>query len=253
MKTVNASMRKSSLILIVSLFSIGFSSILGTVQAESTIGKPAAPEFTIKFVDRSYNVAPSQTTDTYTGKTEIRPSYHVEQIDIDVTIKNQNFPCGLMYNIRIKGHFGENWYQWSINNNGDFWQSEDQYTVVTIPYYSYIYDWQDGAKVDFQVRASYGYREWTNDGYVPGVVGGSWRFVGERSDWSKTQTLTITHNSEIFNQPTNQWTDSIWTVLSIISVIVIVVVLVTVILLKRYYQAGYRCFEDSVFTAGNNC
>ncbi|MDR1993832.1 MAG: hypothetical protein LBQ98_10170 [Nitrososphaerota archaeon] len=233
-------MKRVSLLLVVLILSCGFLSILDTVQAESTAPKPAVPEFTVKLVDRSYDVAPTQTTNPYTGKTETKPGYHVEQIDIDITIKNQNYPYTLMYHIRTKGYFEENWKPWSINNNADFYQSDGQYTVVTIPYYSYIYDWQDGAKVDFQVEALYGSMEWNDDNYVPGV-GGSWHFVGVKSGWSKTQTLTITYSNGILDQPpnnsetdpnSNQWTGSIWTTLSIISVIVVVVVVVSVILLK---------------------
>ncbi|MDR2204278.1 MAG: hypothetical protein LBE76_08335, partial [Nitrososphaerota archaeon] len=172
-------------LLIVLILSCGFLSILGTVRAESAIPKPEIPEFTVKLVDRSYDVAPTQITDPYTGKTENRPGYHVKKTGIDITIKNQDYPYPLSYSVRTKGHFEdeEHWVNMFTRIGG---RPEGQYTVLEYEEHSY----PDGAKVDFQVEALYGSMEWNDDGYVPGV-GGSWHFVGERSGWSKTQTLTV--------------------------------------------------------------
>ena len=83
--------------------------------------KPSAPEFTIDFVDLSYNVPPTYKSeiDQYTGKnvtTIDKPGRHVENKSIVITIKNQEFASSvngtkyyMAYNIAIKGHYGDKW------------------------------------------------------------------------------------------------------------------------------------------------
>ncbi|MCL2135731.1 MAG: hypothetical protein FWH37_09360 [Candidatus Bathyarchaeota archaeon] len=177
-------MKRFCLLLMVLILSCEFISI-GIVQAQS---KPSVPEFTVKLVDNSYNVPPTQSTDPYTGKTTTQPSYHVEEKEIEITIKNQNYPSKLMYNIRTKGHFEENWTE-MFSAGGSMYphQSNSKYTIITISSNNY----PDGAQVDFQVEAMSG-------GISQEVYSGLGTFDyfdGVTSGWSKTQTLTIDKNS----------------------------------------------------------
>jgi hypothetical protein len=74
--------------------------------AFAAVPKPSVPEFTVKFVNASYNVT---TTNSYTGLNETR---QVSNNSIEVTISNQPFDYSnnqLYYNIRTKPHFAENW------------------------------------------------------------------------------------------------------------------------------------------------
>ncbi len=68
--------------------------IVESATAQS-IPKPSVPEFTLKYVDHSYDVPPTTTTtiDPYTGKQTqaTQPGYRVENKTLDVIIKNQNF------------------------------------------------------------------------------------------------------------------------------------------------------------------
>jgi len=57
-------MSKSSLFLVMLIFSCSFLSALDIAQAQF---KPTVPEFTVKCVGNSYNVPPTQTTDPYKG------------------------------------------------------------------------------------------------------------------------------------------------------------------------------------------
>jgi hypothetical protein len=102
---------------------------------------PAVPEFTIKYVDHSYDVPTTTTsqTDPYTGKvtTETHEGYHVKNFTIDIAIKNQAFPSSIdgnvlaiRYHIQTKGHF----------QNESFWQerhvdtqSTTGYTIIALP------------------------------------------------------------------------------------------------------------------------
>src|SRR3989304_6020755 len=68
--------------------------------------KPSVPEFTVKFVNASYNVT---TTNPYTGLDETRQT---SNNSIEITINNQPFDYSnnqIYYNIRTKPHFADNW------------------------------------------------------------------------------------------------------------------------------------------------
>ncbi len=154
---------------------------------------PSVPEFTIKYVDHSYDVPTTTTshTDPYTGKvtTETHEGYHVKNFTIDITIKNQAFPSSIdgnalamRYHIQTKGHFqNESYWQESHVDT----QSTSGYTTVAFSANSY----PAGGTVDFRVMAWLGY-------YTPPISDGriaiTASFLYPRpSDWSNTQTITI--------------------------------------------------------------
>jgi hypothetical protein len=117
-------MKKICLLLSGLLICAGFLSVFSIAQAQSK-SNPAVPEFTVKLVNRFYDVPPTQTTDPYTGKTTTQQGCRVEYKEIELTIKNQNYPYGLMYNVRTKGHFEEQWHEeYNIHNKPHPSQSE---------------------------------------------------------------------------------------------------------------------------------
>ncbi len=162
------------------------------------IPKPSIPEFTVQLADHSYDVPPTttSTTNPYTNKTTIKtnPGYHVQKITIDITIKNQPFPStiggnttNLYYNVRSKGHFGENWreqfsQEWSSSKALPT-QSDSEYTVISLPKRA------SGDQIDFQVQATLGYHYKALPGrpLVPLVDA----FAYATSDWSPTVTFTM--------------------------------------------------------------
>jgi len=126
-----------------------------TVQAAP---KPSVPQFSIKFIDNSYDVPASTTTiiDPYTGKesTATQRGYRVDNRSIAVTIKNQPFTPYtdengnknyLYYRVEVKGHFGEDW--WAFGS-AYIAQSSSEYTVVLqgVTYAA-------GSQLDFRVIA----------------------------------------------------------------------------------------------------
>lgn len=183
---------------------------IGTVQAGSSIPKPSVPQFSVKIVSYPYDVPPTTTTtvDPYTGKETVttQPGYRVENKSIEVTIRNQPFSpytdteghaINMYYNVRVKGHFAQEW-EWKelyspyeAVRNGELGahkqgpvQSSSEYTVI-----SCSADYPSDGKVDFQVQALAGYyTEWWP---FTGVSGMAWRFTGEISDWSNTQTISM--------------------------------------------------------------
>ena len=166
-----------------------------------TIPKPSVPEFTVKFVDASYNVAPSSSINPYIGQNVTIEGYHVENRTIELIIKNQPFisyisngtPISFYLNVREKGHYEENWT--TIYNIDNYFTAPSNtiYTTLTYSLDPNAPPWLDnnlpsGGQLDFQVEALIGYIG-RNAGFA------SWYFTGQESGWSNTQTVTIPASS----------------------------------------------------------
>ncbi len=187
--------------LIVGSFTIVTIMPLGTAQ-QFTMPTPSVPEFSLKYVDNSHDVptTTTSTTDPYTNKTTIitNPGYHVEEFNIEVTIKNQPFPStidgntsNLYYIVQSKGHY-QNWTEFNtrieVPTNLPA-QSSSEYTVLKFPA-----NYPSEAEVDFRVKAILGYTyTYPNpDRIIPPFVSD---FIYRSSDWSSTQTITIPNAS----------------------------------------------------------
>jgi cytoskeletal protein RodZ len=159
-----------------------------TPSEPASTSKPSVPEFTVEIGDHSYIVPSYTSIDPYTGDPITHPSYTVENITIDITIKNQPFTppdnlTNLYYGVRVKGHFEQSWtelYYITNRTNGNYLriQSASENTVISIPQ-----DYPQG-QVDFQVEAVIATAHpLLNTNF------GHWTW--EASDWSNTQTITI--------------------------------------------------------------
>jgi hypothetical protein len=169
------------------------------------------PEFSVKFVDRSY-VEPqvnSTSTDPFTGKpvTTSTGGYFVERKTVDIIIKNQNYPsfelangtlCQLYLAVQTKGHFTV-----GTSNPAEGYclkrvlASNSSETVVTleispyadaVPTYKDVYI-PDGAMEDFQVNAVVGYYYQERSGHFFPAYYTEFQTVQE-SGLSDIQTLT---------------------------------------------------------------
>ncbi|MCL5877312.1 MAG: hypothetical protein M1540_05820 [Candidatus Bathyarchaeota archaeon] len=201
-------MRKTSaLALIIVLVASGLM-LVESASAQSSY--PAITEFSLKYVDHSYDVAPTTTssTDPYTGKTTTTttPGYHVENKTIEVVIKN---PSGASYyNFRYKGHYEDKWtyYPFSPSSSGyslgdtysvPYQASTSSYTVAALPSY-FVQSITQGGEGDVQVQALYGSFRAVPYGHIQPIPGGptyDFYFEGETSEWSSTQTITIPETS----------------------------------------------------------
>jgi hypothetical protein len=176
--------------------------------------KPSAPEFTLEYVDQSYDVPPTYGIDQFTGeKMTTREGYHVDERLIRFSIKNQAFTpyedadgnnVILYYNIRFKGPYGDEWFDYPDRSHmwggfpprqfPDLKASGWDYTGITVK----VKDLTDdatglreiptGIEVQFQVQAIIGYIDSQS---VSFAAGGWIGYNGERSDWSDTQTVII--------------------------------------------------------------
>ncbi len=177
---------------------LGTSAMLMTKPAYAATN-PSVPQFTLQYVDHSYDIPPTYGIDPYTGKT-IVTNYgsHVDNRTIDVTIINQPFTpyldsqnntVQLYYNIRCKGHFVD----WNISDpsshsmNG-LQASTSTYTVVSfdIAYWNIA----PGGQIDFQVEAVTGYTY-----YNSGYCGEAYQTTVGDSGWSNTETITIDNST----------------------------------------------------------
>jgi hypothetical protein len=200
-------------------------SSMTAILLTSATSMPSVPEFTVKYIDYSYDTPATYGTDTYTGQTIVtNPSNHVDNRTVQIVIKNQPFTAytnengreiNLFYNVRYKGSFGENWTM--------MFGEQAQMLGGTNPYLTYGYATQDptssdttviltlpwnivSGQMDFQVKALIGY---TNRSLAQGgIMYARWTydFYGQESGWSSTQTITIGRGEVATSQPTTQLT-----------------------------------------------
>lgn len=175
------------------------------------ISKPSIPDFTVKYVDRSYNTPTTYKTDPYNGQQIIdQYSQHVENRTIEITIRNQPFTpyndsngheVNLFFDVRHKGSFTEDWVKMFGGQTQSIWYDiqslyakygyavEDYSSQTTTVVYQLIGAPQDG-QVDIQVQALIGYTTASYDGHIMFSIV-SYSFSGQESGWSNTQTVTF--------------------------------------------------------------
>lgn len=188
----------------------------------------SVPTFSLTLANHSYTV-PSTTTSTtnpYNNKTTTitAPSYYVQNITIDLTIVNQAFPSTIdgnksyiLYNVRMKGHFAENWkYPYGMfANDQSPHQSNSTYTVISFPTGTY----SSGDEIDFQVQATlaYGYLHYLGNTPVQSYD----YYAVSVSDWSPTQTFTMPPNTPSPSVPELSWLLIVPLLLSVLSTAVV--------------------------------
>jgi hypothetical protein len=183
------------------------------------IPKPQVPQFTVQIVDASYDVVPTTTTNPFTGETSTTQGFHVVQSEIEIRIQNEPFTpftaensddvVDYFYNILWKGHFEQDWQNmFPIACTGFLHRSDGAYTVYNPdPSFTELRGLflENGSMIDFKVQAMIGYTVDTGPLNTPREV-----FLGELSEWSNIQTLTIGDDQpvwEIQPSPTPSETD----------------------------------------------
>jgi hypothetical protein len=228
------------------------------VTVANPIPKPQVPQFSLRYVDKSYDIPPETTStiDPYNGQTitTTTPGRYVEDYVIEITIKNQphattlgNNTLTLYYFTRLKGHFAENWtypdtsfpswaayYDPSYAGDKSMWgnydgalpvQSDSDNTFLTFPA-----NYRIGDKIDVQIEAMLAYQQITNtyDGLYPIK---DYVFYYNPSGWSNTQTITITDTPALAN--TNPTPSVPEFPISVASVVVLAAVSLLLIIGKR--------------------
>ncbi len=183
--------------------------IVGSANVQA-VSNPSVPEFTIKYVDHSYDIPATYGTDQYTGETIVtKPGEHIDNRTVEITIKNQPFTpfndssghtINRFFDVRYKGSYGEDWTTMFRGQTQWVWYGQSS------PYIKYGYAIQDysahyttiiyklspnNGKMDFQVQALEGYTNATyRDSHIFFADVG-FSFYGKSSDWSNTQTISF--------------------------------------------------------------
>jgi hypothetical protein len=205
---VVTSMSKLAALLFISMLAVSSLITVKTASAQST-PKPSIPEFTAEYVDYSYDIAPTYTTDPYTNNTVIQTyGSHVGNRTVIITIKNEPFTpftdsngntINMFYNVRFKGTFGQDWTEmygvertvwYSFDNPDDNYgykiqnyASQNTVVLISSP--------PAQGQMDIQVEALQGYTNRTTiQGHIFMAVVG-YTFYGEESGWSDTQTINL--------------------------------------------------------------
>ena len=191
-------MKSNKVFPILAILVLFASPILITYPSVVSAANPSVPEFTVAYVDHSYDVPVTHwvTTNPYTGEqiTHSSGGEHVDNRTIDVTIRYQPFTpfldgnqtVQLYYSIRSKGHFDDWTDSTSIHTMSEISPSGNSNTIVSINIQ--YWDVPQGGQIDFQVQAYYSYVTNTYSGSC--FTGSSTTRVGE-SAWAGTQTITV--------------------------------------------------------------
>ncbi|MCL2643324.1 MAG: hypothetical protein FWD52_07435 [Candidatus Bathyarchaeota archaeon] len=178
--------------------------------------QPSVPKFSVKLVSLPYDVPPTTTNtfdpDTWKETTTTVPGYRVENKSIEITIKNQPFtPYRIQtserdYDVRIdhivevKSHF-DNEQSWKEISGYSDAQFTSQYTVLICSRRDFVFTGWDindlpvGYQLDFRVKARIGcWAVLTQMDYYYGLRE-PYLVEAELSNWSDTQTITITNGS----------------------------------------------------------
>jgi len=193
----------------------GLSSIIPFSVAQ--ISKPSIPEFTVKFVNTPYDVPPAYLFNPVSGQNMTTSEGEHAEKGILLTIKHPPFTAyldasgnqliQLYYNVRVRVYDVQNSTNernWTVLFNPREMprQPNSENTTISLTFWgSDRYQSPDsrqlcaseGSQVDFQVQALEGYvhRVWSSNTTDPVWIFGTWVFVGQTSDWSSTQTITI--------------------------------------------------------------
>ena len=206
-------MKPDSKILTLTFITLLLSSLLVlsiTVTNVGAVPKPSVPQFSVKFIDNSYNVPPTQTIEPYTGKTTTQPSHTVKEGRTDVTITNlpstphktsEGYECNLYYRVQYKGHYEKEWFPFSYMNYGiagDYYayfvkSSEDKYTVVSLSFNDFNTP-PSGAQLDLRIQALYAYHDPSTINHM-NLVHEALLVEATSGDWSKIQTITINYGA----------------------------------------------------------
>jgi hypothetical protein len=177
-----ASLDKGLLLCLVIIFAATI--FLTVIPANAqTIPKPSVPEFTLKYVERSFTTVDGVYYDSKT---------------IEVTIANQpSLNHSLFYNVKYRINNG-NWKDIYTNDDAYPPQSDSDYTIILVPLHPQGNNTLVPANsiLDVQVEAMIGY---IHRGYNPNHTSQldmyPYVFTGETSGWSNTQTITLSDNS----------------------------------------------------------
>lgn len=171
-----------------------------------SVTQPSVPNFTVKYVDSSYQEPDTYTKNGYTGETITHHGNYVWNQTIFITIKNQPFVSTklddgnytqLWYSVKTKGHY-EDWTPNVVQGPTPRVKASDSvYTVIPISlqdYQTQLYDIGQGSVVDIQVKAFVGHPVTEYYPFSFDHIAIYYEALTE-SEWSNIQTVSIGETS----------------------------------------------------------
>lgn len=176
-------MRKFTALVIIGILTV---STLILFKPALGLTKPSVPDFTVKYVDNSYDEPPIYGVDAYTGKTVLtQAGYHVQNKSVELIIKNQPYDScrnengsrvWLFYAVVTKGHFEQwidsDWDGQTISLKtcesypiGYVSSSDSEFAVIT-----YGLDGDNGTDTAYKYRSSTHYNTPPYYGYYNRVL-----------------------------------------------------------------------------------
>jgi hypothetical protein len=177
--------------------------LVGSVSAQSA-PKPSIPEFTVQLVGPTYTKATTYALNSSTGQVQATLGYTNPYTNILLKIKNQPYDSAygtFYYDVRYKYHNAQGWqYFYYDGPNPHIQSNTSDYTDFTIG----IDNRQlNASQIDVQVQALLGGYSYGRDMSSPLALGG-YRFGGEKSEWSGTQTISVPANVPLTPTPDPQ-------------------------------------------------
>jgi hypothetical protein len=201
------------------LFLAAVMATLLTVESASALStpKPSVPEVSFSVTDNSYDVETSTitTVDPYDGRVTATstPGYHRVNGSITLSIKNQPFtpyynsegyPVKLYYCVRARG-IDTGYWNYFPGYDSYFPATNSTYTHFVIGYLGNCFQTSEGynnfrtdGTLDFQVQAFIGYMNVTyiySGSPVTRSTDLCTEYVGQTSNWSNPQTVTLPNAS----------------------------------------------------------
>jgi hypothetical protein len=200
------------------MFIVLMMATLAVTDLVCAFSTPSTPQFTVRFVDYSYDISPSYGIDPYNGQTVMKYSGdHIYNKTLEITIQNQPFtPSGdttLYYNVRIKGAFEQGWRELfgvpcdGMTADAGNYRIQNYAGQTTFIRYTLPWNTPSTGRVDVQVQALVG---------TPVISANcriifseySYGFNGVKSSWSNTQSVSIGENAATANPPAIPYTAS---------------------------------------------
>jgi hypothetical protein len=206
---------KASALLLTLIIAMSCLALLTTKPADAqTITEPSVPEFTIEPVGPAFDIPPTYSFNASSGLFYMNEGYHFEYSTVEVRIKNQAVtnPTNndhLVYNVRLKPHnYPDSYWYELFNPNRDGFPIQTNANVTMIPIAAEgaketAFQIAAGATTDIQVEAMFGHIE---RGFNPNATNQiemyPYVFVGQKSGWSDTHTVTLPPKAPIGLSPT---------------------------------------------------
>lgn len=203
-----------ALIIIGVIAILGFSALTAQPVNAQTIAEPSVPELTIEPVGPAFDIPPTYSFNASSGLFYMNEGYHFDYNTVEVRIKNQPFtnPTNndhLVYNVRLKPHNYPDsyWYElFNPNRDGFPIQTGLNFTIIPIAAEGATqlqYQVPAGETTDIQVEAMIGHIERGFNGNATNQIEMyPYVFVGQKSGWSDTHTVTLPPKTPIVLSPT---------------------------------------------------